>query len=297
MNRIEILYQHYLSEAQTTVESSTAFIREAENEGWVQDLEDVLWGYKSAVDLVPGLSDPVVNDPYGAGLRSRILTEAGDDLTAGVLCALGGLYKAGLNSLRGFLELGLLALYLPLQPNLGKAWFEHKQRTPNFEKILAGLIKHPPMSHFENEYHYESKVGALYYELCAFTHTRGLSRYFVRYGSGFTMRNKSTPLFEPSSLKEWAELCVRAVRAVCIPIVVWFPIGLQSLPLHNKFLPGQEPGELIEPLTGIIGELDHLALLKLFDSEQLDILQKFSDADQTVREIVAWVDSLPDLGT
>jgi len=80
----------------------------------------------------------------------------------------------------------------------------------------------------------------------------------------------------------------KIVTAIVTMMLLKYPIGMQNLPLWDKF--GLNP-----PAGGFLDESSRPAILAILDEGTKGVLQDICDNDSTVNEIVKNILAMPDL--
>jgi hypothetical protein len=80
----------------------------------------------------------------------------------------------------------------------------------------------------------------------------------------------------------------QVVKVIITMMLLKYPVGMQSLPLWDKFGPDL-------PAGGFLDEGSHAVVVAVLDEDVRETLQRMSDDDPDVREMVGCILAMPDL--
>jgi len=199
--------------------------------------------------------------------------------------ALQGFYNYAFIALRSVLELGLLGVYFAVHDTEYidvRPWIISKKRTPRRQDIFTRLRKMETFRAFDSRFGLEKRILKIFDVLDGFVHTRG-----YRYSSSaLTLANFNQ--FSEKSLRLYCNTMFGVVANLMIIILLKYPVGMQGLPLDEKF-------GLNGPIGGFLREGQVRLITSLIDPEEREFLQKLSDEDPTVQSIVEYFTNLPDI--
>jgi hypothetical protein len=257
-----------------------------ESENWLQKnspllnkVNDLIFAYDEIYDIIPQYIGKL-----GSGHIFPYIESVNEIKNSFQLAKLG-FYKQSFIGLRNALELGLLSIYWDKDDEAEKAiqsWYKSHENTPFKKKILSGLLTITNVSIFENQFKIKERVENAYNILSDFIHTRGYLYSSQKLNNGNTIR------FNATAIKQWIHELDNIIQIVVTMHVLKHPIALQIVPVEEKFGINEPIGVFLEPY-----QVDRVK--KILDRKQLDFLQKISDNDEEVKELVLWINSLPDL--
>lgn len=238
-----------------------------------------LWAYHEIGDLVPQTVENFWTGHFFPYSESYYELENSFEL-----CELG-FYRHSLFTLRCVLELGVMELYFDKenQAHIGiQNWLRSDDRTPDFRSSLRSLFKLEYFRRFNEIFSLQQEVENIYSSLNDYVHVRGY-HYSTR---GQTRSNFNR--FSDSSLRRYVEFMKKIVTAIVTMILLKYPIGMQNLPLWDKF--GLNP-----PAGGFLDESSRSVVLVILDEDTKKVLQDISNNDPTINGIVRHILSMPDL--
>ncbi len=242
-------------------------------------LAKTIRAYHEIGDLVPQTLDNVMSGHYFPYSESYYELENAYELV------LDGFYTYAFAALRSVLELGILGVYFAIEDKEHekvKPWVTSQQATPHFRDMLAKLSRLNYFKQFDEKFNFATRMSSTYSHLSNFIHTRG----YRFSSSGQTLSNFNR--FSERTLNEYSDFFSQVVTYVVITLLLKYPVGMQGLPLTEKFGLNSPAGGFLEPhqvyyITSIINE------------DERDFLQALSDSDSDVKKIVEHFTSLPDL--
>lgn len=197
-----------------------------------------------------------------------------------------GFYRHSLFALRCVLELGVLGLYFDRNNQSHKdiqKWLHSKDPTPYFKNMVKSIFTLDYFKQFNKAVPIRSEMECTYDALSNYTHVRG----YQFSTSAQTISNFNQ--FNEASLKMYIKLMKDVVKNNIILLLLKYPIGMQKLPLEEKFY-------LNTPMGGFLEQNGpQESVFAILDNNIRVILKDISDKDPTVQEIVAYINALPDL--
>ncbi|MHB0997770.1 MAG: hypothetical protein ACYC27_00875 [Armatimonadota bacterium] len=182
-----------------------------------------------------------------------------------------GFYLQAIYSLRNTLELSILGLYFDSYSKIKAIeWFISNVDTPFFSNdVLPNL--------FDTEYYIKyldkdllkNKIKELYKCMSDYCHCKG------KYYSSIHLNSGNINNFNERSLLKYTKLMLDTVENIIIMILIRYPIGMQCLPLRERFgcdIP-----------MGYLDATDQGAVFNVLDNEILKKLYKISNSDENVR--------------
>jgi hypothetical protein len=200
------------------------------------------------------------------------------------LC-LHGFYTYALFGLRLGLELGLLTVYFAADDREHeevRPWILSRERTPSFKTMVSRVSTLPGFVEFDGTFAWSKKMRELYDVLSADVHIRG----YKHSATGHARANFNR--FSESALGHWVDMLSEVVVGVVEALLLKWPIGLQKLPLSEKF---GEDG----PAGGLLEGYQVQIVTDILPQEVKALLKKISDQDPKVRTLVQRIELMPDL--
>jgi hypothetical protein len=241
-----------------------------------------LWAYNEVGDLVPQTLPKFASGHFFPYVESHYELESSFELCK------QGFYRHSFFALRSVLELAVLGLYYDkndqAEMDIHK-WLRSAEDTPRFNKLLSGLFDSERFRRFDDQFRLRDEVSELYSGrdgLSDHVHVRG---YY--YSSHAHFRGNVNRLNE-SSLRRYVQFLERVVEAIITMMLLKYPIGMQSLPLFDKY--GSNP-----PVGGFLDEHFQPIVVAVLDEGVKEALQRISDNDPDVKETVRYILALPDL--
>lgn len=213
------------------------------------------------------------------------LSEAEYELESSVDLALFGFYKQAMQSLRNFLELGLLSLYYNID-DMGhiaiQNWLHSLEDTPFRNRILKQILKNKNIEKFNNEINIIKEINILYKKLCNYIHTKGL-----KYSSSTLIRSNVNNFNEKTFIR-WLKYFKQVVRIIVSLHLLKYPVGLQYTPIDQKF-------GLNKPIGGFLNPDQVKEIKKIFDDKTLKLLQKISNEDELAITLANQINQYPNI--
>jgi hypothetical protein len=210
--------------------------------------------------------------------------QAQQELETSLQLALEGFYTYSFVGLRTVLELELLGVFFAVDDSAHtevRSWLRSEERTPAMARMLSRLFTIPALEQADRELGLRQRIRDIYDELGGYVHTRGYK--FSSQGLNRTNINA----FNERAFRAYIRDARAVVGLSAAVLVGKYLIGLQSLPLDEKFGLNPPAGGLLDWGTQWLQEVIPYDLLEL--------LQRLSDEDEETQGIVEWVNGLPDL--
>lgn len=242
------------------------------------EIKREIYTYNKALHFLPEIIWQPVEKIFSGHLFP--ILEAIRDVESSKLFAELGFYKYSQIALRNTLELGLLSIYWDREDRSHidiQKWLNSQENTPYKKEIISKILKIPNISEYQKYFNLERDINELYQEFSNFIHSKGMA-----YSSRFIH-----PVFEEAKFLKWYQSFKRVLKLICILHVLKYPLGLQNLPLNEKFG--------LETPLGIPEEHVVENIKEIFSLEELEILQRISDKDPMAISIKEYVNSLPDI--
>lgn len=256
------------------------------SEEYLKDHEDLqdeiatyLWAYNEVSDLVPQTAKNLFSGHYFPFVESDYELENSFEL-----CKLG-FYLHSLFALRCVLELGVIGLYFDKDDQAHidvQNWICSEDPTPRFRISLERLFELEYFRQFDEKFNLQQEIKDIYSSLSNYVHTRGYS--YSATGQSLSNFNR----FNESSLLRYVEFMKKVIKSVVTMMLLKYPIGMQKLPLWDKF-------GINSPAGGFLDESSRPAVLVILDEDAKNVLQNISNNDPTVNGIVGAILAMPDL--
>lgn len=238
-----------------------------------------LWAYYEIGELIPQTLDNFGSGHYFPYSESYCELENSYEL------ALHGFYNHAFAALRSVLELGLLGVYFAVHDTEHidvRPWFTSQEQTPRRKEIFKRLRELESFQQFDKRFKLEDRILKTFDRLDRYVHTRG-ARY-----SGRALRISNVNQFNDKSLRLYFGSMFTVTADLMIIILLKYPIGLQGLPLDEKF-------GLEGPAGGYLQDNQVRHITSVLVAEERDFLQKISDDNLDVQTTVLAINNLPDL--
>lgn len=239
-----------------------------------------LWAYNEVQDLIPFTVAKLDSGHLFPYSESHYELESSFELCR------QGFYRHSFIALRSVLELGRLSLHFDKEgyPDaLLQRWLRSQAETPWFKKqMLKGLFELEYFHEFDAQFSLRKEIEDLYNRLSNHVHVRGYYFSSRRHSRG------NANCFNESSLHEYVKLMTEVVEVIMTMMLLKYPIGMQRLPLFGKY--GFNP-----PVGGLLDEDSQPIVVAVLDEGVRGTLQRLSDNDPDVQEMVRHVHALPDL--
>lgn len=264
--KIETAYAtslRYLNEHETLQEKLTIYLK----------------AYHEIGDLVPQTFDNMMSGHYFPYSESYYELENSYEL------CLQAFYSYAFTALRSVLELGILGVYFAVEDKEHKEvrpWIKSEKYTPKLSIMLNKIDNLEKFRLFDKRFELVKRIKETKDNLDAFIHTRG-----YRY-STTALTHANYNRFSDSSLTQYCDAMFSVISQIVIIMLLKYPIGMQPLPLSEKF--GLNP-----PAGGYLEGYQIQVITSILKPEERDYLQRLSDKDPYVRKTVKHFESLPNL--
>lgn len=238
-----------------------------------------LWAYNEAGTLIPQTLENFWSGHFFPFAESYYELENSFELCK------QGFYRHSLFALRCVLELAVIGLYFDKEDQAHidiQEWLRSKDYTPFFRNTLRSLFESGHFKQFDEKLSIHKDIEDTYSTLSDYVHVRGY-RYST---TGQTISNFNQ--FNESALIRYVQLMKKTVKSNIIMMLLKYPIGMQCLPIWNKF-------GLNSPMGGILDESSQKAVLDILDESTRALLQIISDNDPNTKVIVKSILDMPDL--
>lgn len=241
-----------------------------------------LWAYNEVGDLVPQTLPKFASGHFFPYVESHYELESSFELCK------QGFYRHSFFALRSVLELAVLGLYYDKNDQAEmdiQKWLRSAEDTPRFNKLLSRLFESKRFRGFDEQFHLRDEVRELY------SGRDGLSDHVHVRGYYFSSRVHflgNANCFNESSLGQYAAFMKEAVEVITTMMLLKYPIGMQSLPLFDKY--GFNP-----PAGGFLDGDSQPIVVAVLDKGVKEALQRISDNDPDVKETVRYILALPNL--
>ena len=249
------------------------------NEKILEDVSSRLWAYHAAGDLIPQTARNVGSGHYFPYSESYYELENSFEFCR------QGFYRYSFFALRCVMELAIMGLYFDKdnQAHIDvQKWLHSKESTPYFRRTLCRLFELEHYRQFDQKFMLQQEIRDIYSSLSDAVHVRGY-RYST---SGQTRANFNR--FNDRALRQYVKLMATIVKDLVVTMLLKYPIGMQRLPLWEKF-------GFNEPVGGFLDETYRPAVLAILDGNSKETLQNISDNDPEVQEILRDIHAMPDL--
>lgn len=245
-----------------------------------EDIAEYLWAYNEIRTLVPQTMQNFWSGHFFPFSESYYEFENSLELS------MQGFYRHSLFALRCGLELSLLGIFFDADNKAHidvKKWIKSEEPTPYFNRtILPRIFKLDNFSQFNNEYPLQQEIKEIYSKLNDYVHTRG-------YAYSTTGQSKSNfNQFNEQSFCNYVEIMKNVIKNIVIMMLLKYPIGMQKLPLWEKF-------GFNSPAGGFLDESSQRAVLNILDKKIKITLQNISNNDPNVKEISQSILEMPDI--
>jgi len=238
-----------------------------------------LLAYYNAIDLIPQTIEHL-----GSG-HFFPFVEAYYELESSLELCMHGFYRHSFFSLRCVLEFSVIGLYFDKDDRAHidiQKWLHSQDYTPYFRASLKRLFKLKNFHHFNEVFFLQKKIEDLYSLLSDYVHVRGYQ--YSSIGQSQSNFNR----FNESVFCQYVELMKEVVKSAVTMILLKYPLGIQNLPLRDKF-------GLNLPVGGFLDKTSQQAVLAVLDGDTIRVLQNISNNDPTVKRIISYILAMPDL--
>ncbi len=238
-----------------------------------------LWAYNQIGELVPQTVDSFWSGHFFPFSESYYELENSFELCKQCY------YRYSFFALRCVLELGAIGLYFDKDNRAHidvKKWLRSEDTTPHFRRCLERLFELECFPQFDAKFTLKREIQNMYSLLSDYVHVRGYS--YSTSGQSISNFNQ----FNESSLLKYVESMKIVVKDIITMMLLKYPIGMQHLPLWDKF-------GLNGPVGGFLDESSQHWVLAILDEGTREFLQHVSNNDSTVNGIVRHILAMPDL--
>jgi hypothetical protein len=249
------------------------------NASLYEEIGDFVWAYNEVGALVPQTIDNFWSGHFFPFSESYFELENSSQF------CMQGFYRHAFSTLRSVLELALIGIYFDRADKShvdSQEWLKSIDPTPFFKNALNEIFKLDRFKEADYRLDLQEKVKLLYDNLSDYVHIRGY-RFST---SGATRSNFNT--FNDKAVMAYVKLMKRVVLGCITLIILKYPIGMQELPLWQKF--GLNP-----PMGGFLDEGDQMAIFKILDARTKEVLTEISNQDSDVQSLVKSINDMPDL--
>ncbi|MHB8618974.1 MAG: hypothetical protein ACYDAG_05265 [Chloroflexota bacterium] len=244
-----------------------------------REIPGLFWAYHELAELVPQTLEKLCSGHFFP------ITESYFELENSYQLALRGFYRYAFAALRFVLELGFLGFYFDVEDNAQDViapWYVGQARTPRMTEMLKRMKVLAGFSEFDRRFGLSMRIGNLYDDLSGYVHTRGF-----QYSSHGASRANFIQ-FSETALKLYLKAVPLVVSNVIVVAMLKYPVGMQPLPLTEKY-------GLNGPVGGFLEHHQVDLLTSFIAPEERKFLLGLSDGDPSVQQIIAHFESMPDL--
>ena len=244
-----------------------------------EEISTYLWAYSQAQSLVP-----ITTENFRSG-HNFPFSESYSELEISFHLCQQGFYRHSLFALRCALELAVIGLCFDKNDQAHidiQKWIRSEEPTPWFQRSLNCIFKLDNFSQFNNEIPLKDEIKDIYSSLSDYVHSRGY-RYSNRGQS-----NSNINQFNELSLRQYVDFMKKVISGSVTMMLLKYPIGMANLPLREKF-------GLDAPMVGFLEDFRKEDVLSVVNEKGRKILQRISDNDPDVEEIVKQVLAIPDM--
>lgn len=244
-----------------------------------EEIATYLWAYNEVGNLVPQTVESFWSGHFFPFSESYYELENSFELCK------QGFYRHSFFALRCVLELGVIGLYFNKDDQAHidvKKWLHSEDPTPHFQRSLRRLFELEYFRQFNDKSALQQEIQDIYSLLSNHVHVRG-------YAYSTTGQSQSNfNQFNESSLRRYVESMKKVVKGIITMMLLKYPIGMQNLPLWDKF-------GLNAPVGGFLDESSQPAVLVILNEDTKEVLHNISNNDPTVNETVKHILAMPDL--
>jgi hypothetical protein len=219
-------------------------------------------------------------------------TEVEMELDHAIKHALIGSYKSAFSDLRRALELCVISVYLSseqIERKKAVDWIMSKSDTPGFSKALTKLIKHGRFQEIEGSCQWKAALQNLYWLLSDYSHNKGQDRgYRALNNINFFTSGTSLPSIKNETLWLFCDLYIKTVKEIVAVQSLYNPIILVGVPFDEKF-------GLEGPMSGYFNDIQAEMVNKLIPDKYRTYFDELITANEEIKSIIQYFDSLPDL--
>ena len=275
MRRLLIINDH--QKIEEVYQASEDYLKS--HEGLLDEIAAHMWAYNKAGTLVPQTLENLGSGHFFPFAESYYELENSLELCR------QGFYRHSLFALRCVVELAVIGLYFDREDQAHmhiQEWLCSKDPTPFFRKALGDLFCSGHFKQFNEIVPIRDSLEGLYSLLSNYVHVRG-----YRYSTTGQSRSNFNQ-FNERALTSYVELMKRTVRNSIVMMLLKYPVGMQRLPIWDKF-------GFDSPIGGILDESSQKAVLNVLDENTRVLLQDISENDPDTTAIVESILAMPDL--
>lgn len=238
--------------------------------------------HHTATHVVPHTTESLWSGHFFPATESLAEAEVSCNL------ALAGYYKQSMASLRASLELGLLSVYWNLQDDghlIIKRWLHSREDTPWTKEIWTSLSTHAGIAHFSEVFGVRERIQDLFGELSNYVHSRGRL-----YSNDHADPELPLFTFRPSEhiIDLWMDTHRQIVWLILALHLAKYPVATLRMDWGRKF-------GIDVPAFGGLAEPEVAMAEAYLGEAPFAVLRQIAEADQHTQQILAWIDSLPDM--
>lgn len=196
-----------------------------------------------------------------------------------------GFYKHSLFALRCVLELGIIGVYFDKDDRAHikiQGWLRSEDPTPRFRKILTELFNYRNFSEFNAKFNIKEKIENMYSLISNHIHTRGY------HFSSRKQCGSNANYFNESAFLNYINLMEKITKYIVILMLLKYPIGMQELPIFDKF------GSNF-PAGGFLDEFSYIPVMNILDTKTKEALLDISNRDPDAIGMRDAILAMPDL--
>lgn len=249
------------------------------HESLLNEIAAYMWAYNEAGTLVPQTLEN-----FGSG-HFFPFAESYYELENSFELCRQGFYRHSLFALRCVLELAVIGLYFDEEDQARTSiqeWLHSKDPTPFFRNAIRDLFSSGHFKQFDDTFAVREDLEELYSELSNYVHVRG-----YRYSTTGQSRSNFNR-FSERALVRYVQLMEITVRSSIVMMLLKYPIGMQRLPMWDKF-------GLNSPVGGFLDGSSQKSVLDVLDDSVRALLEDISNSDPNTRAIVESILAMPDL--
>ena len=235
--------------------------------------------YNSIISLIPETAEKFQSGHIFPYSESHYELESSFELCK------QGFYKHSLFALRCVLELGIIGVYFDKDDKAHieiQGWLRSEDPTPRFRKILTELFNYKNFSEFDTKFDIKKHIENTYSVISNHIHTRGY-HFSSRKQCGSNFNH-----FNECSFLKYIDLMEKITKDIVILMLLKYPIGMQNLPLFDKF--GDSP-----PAGGFLDDLSYIPVMNILDKDTKETLLDISNKDPDAIGLRDAILAMPDL--
>ncbi len=204
-----------------------------------------------------------------------------------------GFYRHAIAALRTTLELAVLAANFARDERASRgfsSWVNGLNHPGAFKRdMLRPLFANPRFRRVGRELPLQQDIEELYGVLCKYAHSQGAPHSIPGLAHASRVSTARYAL-SASALKEYSKYLQQVTRAAVMLAFIRNPLGMQELPVYEKF-----PWDRVPP--GMLPPNVRDAARSVLVPREVRVLQTLSDNDLGVQWMVQQVRALPDLSS